>query len=498
MNGGLREYWELPANTSQSSGEFGQSFRNELADVNQDLQVIAVRGKQDEHQRFDANRQTLIKAYQATSGLGDATKNSQVMDAVAKVKQQTSAKATSLKAGYEEWQKRADAFDAAVVKVAGLQDANHPKAAALYKVTEAIQTRVNNGDFQNANTAFDQLQPKLNDINDDQLAALLDPKNNPSDTGLGELESGQTQAITAGQIVGPATTVAKKVWNWINQQGETTIIIENRTSKVMTRLDGIEDLQNKKDAKWIKKAPPSIAPKEKATLLIKTDKFWRGKTTANTSGWVGYEIDDEKGRHTVRIGWVRKGAGELDKKFTFAEGRYQADGHQSNDGEFTFWVTEEASATKTKDQPKIEEKKSTESDTPKKPKLKPFEYTIGPFVTGKHDKLESSSILDHANEIWNRKLSVEIREAILQELPEGKLKIEVHGYTSNTDTKERNFQLSERRALAVIDALKKIGIPDTAFTKRQPHGEWEASPTDDKKQEKESSDWRKVVVRVSQ
>jgi hypothetical protein len=504
MTGGLREVLGLPdidnAKASPSDPEFGQSFRAGLAGVNQDLQVVASRGGHGEHQKLAANRQTLIAAYQNAAPLGDASKNGQVMTAVAKVQQQTSAKATAINAGFAEWQKRASDFDAALVKVGTLQDANHPKAASFLQVTEAIQGRVNGGEFQQANTAFDQLQPKLNDIDDDQLDALLNPKTNQPGSGLDGLDTGKAQAFGIGDItkIPGVSKIPGKVYDWVTKQGETTIIIENRTSKTMTRMDGIEELQNKKDAKWIKKAPPSIAPKEKATLLIKTDKFWRGKATANTSGWVGYEIEDGKERHTIRIGWVRKGAGGLDDKFTFAEGPYHVEGFQSNDGEFTFWVTEETPATKPKDPPKPEDKKPTEPEASKEPKLKPFEYAIGPFVTGKHDKLESGSILDHANEIWNKKLSAETREAILREQAGGKLTIEVHGYTSNTDTKDRNFKLSEQRAEAVIAALKKVGIPDAAFTKRQPHGEWEATPTDDKQQEKEDPNWRKVVVKVSQ
>jgi hypothetical protein len=166
----------------------------------------------------------------------------------------------------------------------------------------------------------------------------------PDGNGATDLKPGNVQAIGAGQVLGPAVKVAKKVWDWISEQGETTIIIENRSSKILRRKDGdgFELLEHKKDATWKKKAPPSIAPKDKATLVIKTDKAWRGKATAITAGSVAFEIDGEA-KPIVRIGWYRKGAGQLDKKFTFAEsGKFSVDGYQSNDGEFTFWFEDAA------------------------------------------------------------------------------------------------------------------------------------------------------------
>ena len=163
MTGGLREYWNLPAMVpdAKRNGEFQQSFRAALEGLNHDLQVIAVRGGQAEHQMLEASRQILIAAFQKVAQSGDASKGRQVMDAMAKIQQQTSAKATTINAGYDEWQKRVAAFDVMVAKIADLEDAHHPKAPAYRKVSEAIQSRLNGGDYLNANTAFDQLEAKL-------------------------------------------------------------------------------------------------------------------------------------------------------------------------------------------------------------------------------------------------------------------------------------------------------------------------------------------------
>jgi hypothetical protein len=507
MTGGLREALGLPEinSSGRAAGNegFGKDFRAGLAGVNQDMQVVAAQASQTDHQKLDSQRQNLIAAYQTASTLGDPGANERVIAAVGKAKEIVAAKAAGVMAGRDAWQKREVDFDAALVKIGELEDAGHPKAPAYRKLADAIQNRANDKNYQDANTAFDQLQPKLNDVKDEQLAALLDPKAKEPTPDFDGTDNLPGQAISPKDLIDPAKEIGKAALKWVNKQGETTVIIENHSSKVLSRVDGSEELTHPKEAKWIKKAPPEIAAAKdgkpgKATMTVKTDMLIRGVTRANTSGLVMYEIVGEVKKGKVKIAWLRKGNGTLDDSASWTEsGLYDIRGFQSNDGEFTFLFTEKAPVPKPKDpQPPTETKPKEPESTGAKPK--PFEYSVGPFVTGKHDKLESGSILDHANEIWNRKLSAETRDAILQQLPEGKLKIEVHGYTSNTDTKERNFKLSEQRALAVISALKEVGIPETAFTKRQPHGEWEAQATDDKQQEKEDPDWRKVVVKVSQ
>lgn len=59
-----------------------------------------------------------------------------------------------------------------------------------------------------------------------------------------------------------------------------------------------------------------------------------------------------------------------------------------------------------------------------------------------------------------------------------------------------------RRAKAVLDAFKSLGVPASAFQEAHPHGEWDTrddrgmEPTEDRKREKESADWRKVVFKM--
>jgi hypothetical protein len=81
--------------------------------------------------------------------------------------------------------------------------------------------------------------------------------------------------------------------------------------------------------------------------------------------------------------------------------------------------------------------------------------------------------------------------------------IKVEGYASNTDTDKRNFDLSYDRADTVFKAFKGLGVPAKVFEPPHPHGEWQTrdkdkgiEPTDVKKLEKESADWRKVTIKL--
>jgi OmpA family len=140
-----------------------------------------------------------------------------------------------------------------------------------------------------------------------------------------------------------------------------------------------------------------------------------------------------------------------------------------------------------------------------------FDYQIGPFKVGKVE-LESGSVTKSVYDIFHS-LPDEAQNGLIQ----GKLAgeewedgsktgagtlIEIHGYASNTDTEDHNFDLSKKRAEAVLAAFQSLGVPATAFTKPIPHGEWETGddsgmkPTDNKKEEKESAEWRKVVLKM--
>jgi hypothetical protein len=124
------------------------------------------------------------------------------------------------------------------------------------------------------------------------------------------------------------------------------------------------------------------------------------------------------------------------------------------------------------------------------------EYTIGPFKVGIANELESGSLEKTLYNIL-KQLPKETYDAILQGKLAGGKKIQVHGYTSNTDLERRNLNLSRERAKTVISVFGKLGVPASIFTEPIAHGEYETSnPTDDKRQEKEDPKERKVVLKI--
>ena len=148
------------------------------------------------------------------------------------------------------------------------------------------------------------------------------------------------------------------------------------------------------------------------------------------------------------------------------------------------------------------------------------EFVIGPFVTKNKTKLDSRSGFNPGQAKHLKAASVQeavhslfyaLPQSTRDSLANGKLagdeagvgmKIEIHGYASNTDTATRNFDLSFGRAEAVHEAFKKLGVPAEVFQPPHPHGEWLTrndkgmEPTDDKRRQKESADWRKVVIKI--
>lgn len=145
--------------------------------------------------------------------------------------------------------------------------------------------------------------------------------------------------------------------------------------------------------------------------------------------------------------------------------------------------------------------------------LMSFDYVIGPFKVGDATALTAGTVTKQVYQVLHKMLPPEATKALLQgklpgdEFPDGTKtgegeKVEVHGYTSNTDSETRNFALSRKRAQTVLAAFKGLGVPGGVFSEPIPHGEWEVNddagmePTDVKGSEHESDEWRKVVLKI--
>ena len=157
---------------------------------------------------------------------------------------------------------------------------------------------------------------------------------------------------------------------------------------------------------------------------------------------------------------------------------------------------------------KVREPKGTVEILPDVTAFSWHEFVFQPFKITSPSELESGSI-DQLAALIVGAMSEEIKEAFSNppdkpkdpNFPEFKL-IQIDAYTSNTDVGRRNYDLSKQRATSVKKALNKAGIHNGFFAETRPHGEWDypsnsgMEGTDDKKKEKESSQWRKVVVKI--
>ena len=201
-----------------------------------------------------------------------------------------------------------------------------------------------------------------------QNAAILEqkPKSTDEIPGTGQ---GKNQAIGKAEY-DKAEELVKKGWNWINKQGETKIIIKNRTSKVMSFVKETDVLDKPGQSKWSRKAAPEIAAGGEDNMVVKTDMTIRGVTRANTSGSVVYEIagKDEKARTAkVRLAWTRKGDKGMDMKDDWQTDTlaFEVKAQQTADGEFTFFVSEKKAAdAKAKDPQDADDAKGKEPPPP--------------------------------------------------------------------------------------------------------------------------------------
>jgi outer membrane protein OmpA-like peptidoglycan-associated protein len=271
-----------------------------------------------------------------------------------------------------------------------------------------------------------------------QNAAILEQKPKSSNPEIPGMNTGKTQAIAGltKDDYDEAEKIAKGVYNWVNKQGETKIIIVNRTSKVLNFVKGTDVLDKTDEAKWTRKAPPEIAAGAQDFMVVKTDMAIRGVTRANTSGSVVYEIagKDEKDRTAkVRLAWTRKGDKGLDMKDDWQTDTmgFEVKPQQTADGEITFFVSEKALPTKPKDP-------QDAADTKSKGPLPPETFVL--FDVGKSVlKAEAMSKIHEFGLAY-----VASKTAA---------KVYVMGYASIEGKDSDNTNLSFERAQAVFNHL---------------------------------------------
>src|ERR1043166_5845139 len=160
--------------------------------------------------------------------------------------------------------------------------------------------------------------------------AVLQQKPNNETAGPGKAPTGQLPgdgqnlALNKDEL-DKIEEGAKDVVKWVNKQGETTIIINNRSTMELT-FAGEQKLLHTDQAKWIRKAPPTIAAGGNDKMVIRTDMLIRGVKRGDTSGYAVYQVFGKDKNTNVRIAWSRKGDGGLDNRESWADGPFQLNG----------------------------------------------------------------------------------------------------------------------------------------------------------------------------
>jgi outer membrane protein OmpA-like peptidoglycan-associated protein len=304
---------------------------------------------------------------------------------------------------------------------------NGPVAQELKKLFGVVKTSLAKRDFEQAAEALGSIEE------------LLDQPTKPPATGLDGMDMGQVQAGPVKD--GYDILKEEKSGNGIiNYQRETTVIIENNSSKVLRLVK--KEYKDPKRAQWATEPEEEIPAGKKITIVVKT-KGWRGGAKGNTSGGVIYKVVGEAKETKVYLEWTRTAGGKRDTRHN-AEGGYHTDGQQSKLEEFTFKLTELAPATKPKDpqSPADANPKDPQTDGGKDSKSPPPADIHVLFDLDKSDltPMAQSALRRFANAYKAAKSTAEIT---------------VEGWASIEGPELRNERLSYNRAKAVSDYLSK-------------------------------------------
>ena len=145
-----------------------QLFDQEMVSRND---LLAAQAYQEQLKPLTDQRARLYEAFQKAWKMIDPVNPAhadptiqKVMAAVAVVQGKAVDLAADVVARREQWSDRAEDFDDSLLQINELEQENHPKAAALRQLGEAIRTRANDRKYGEAVSALDQLRPKLQQI----------------------------------------------------------------------------------------------------------------------------------------------------------------------------------------------------------------------------------------------------------------------------------------------------------------------------------------------
>ena len=232
MSGGLRVCLGLPEIqarelTAQAAG-FRRAFSERIGGLNRALRLVASHASPPERQQLENQRMKLYAAFQQAFNRIDSNDPRQarqaierVIAAVTAVEQSAAEIAAVASARRRRWLQREDDVDEAFLRIGELDEAAHPKAAALRKLCEAIRSRANGRMYQEAITALDQLRPKLEQYlaereqQDDQPSNAMNGRAGKADRvvrprGTVSNDEGPTPATIDGPVAQPNRVIREK------------------------------------------------------------------------------------------------------------------------------------------------------------------------------------------------------------------------------------------------------------------------------------------------
>lgn len=202
MGVGLKELLDLPEaarrELADCADQFRDEFKNKMGDLNRELQVLAVHAPREQHEALEAQRARLYEAFQkAVSRISQAgvegeenNDGERVLAALNPVQAKASEIAAKAVSDREAWLKLEPEFNDVVEKIGELEAAQHDKAPALRKLSEAIQNHVNERKYQEAPQVLEQMAPKLEQIYREHLQQSAEAeKDEAAGLSQGEFDS---------------------------------------------------------------------------------------------------------------------------------------------------------------------------------------------------------------------------------------------------------------------------------------------------------------------
>ena len=255
MSRELRTILNLPnvknRKITDQTANLGRKFRLKMDGVNNKMRVMTAQASPTKLKPLEGQRLKLIEAFQKTTQQLDTIEPDKadeaierLLAAIDKVEINAIEAEAGAAAARDEWLEREEEFDDALQQIGELEDADHPKAAALRNLGDAIRCRANDRNYQAALAALDQMLPKLESIYDEhqhgESGDIADDVVAPNDDALRE---GLTILVTdaeSGDPIADARVTVGDQTDVTSEHGLATVELPVGAHDFEARGDGLE------------------------------------------------------------------------------------------------------------------------------------------------------------------------------------------------------------------------------------------------------------------